>query len=299
MFLTDSLALNFRMFDSVDAGGGSADAGSASPASGAGDGAGNAGSPPAGSGAGSPPAAAGDGNIKQLREAYNTLKGEHESYTALGKVDDIKGNMDFASNVMKSAVELGKALGYDEDEIRTSMRNDWEFTLNFLREKKTEADSKGNISPEVKGLQDEVANLKKSIKPLTDSEQARVMKEANQRFDSAFDQQLKDAFKDEKLSQEELDFLYETTIGYFRTDEEARNRFFKENKVSDVAKYFLKAKESFDKMYLARVSREKERIHGPEPGRDKNEPTRKKVSFDDFIKGNVPKDHPAARLLNE
>lgn len=292
--------LGFSLFGIVAAGGEGG-----GQASGSGDSAPPAGTPPAASG--SPPASAagnssdggslpsaagGDGNIRQLREAYENLKREHEPYTKLGKAEEISGNVSLAAKITKAAIDTGAALGYREDEIRASLAEDPDGTLAFLRQKQAEAAA--NTDPLKRAEQ----LLDKRLKPIEESlaqeREAKLVNEAHNRFNTAFDEGIKSLFGDEKLSDKELDGLYEGALRLLRSDPEAVARL-REGKTSDVAKYLTQARQFFDEMHLARTERESKRTGTPPQRGTASQEEKNPNLLSDLAAGKFPKSGPLSK----
>jgi hypothetical protein len=244
----------------------------------------NALSPGAGSGEASPVSSPESGNIKQLREQYETLKGQLEPYSKLGKVEDLQFHSTVAGKITQSAVELGAELGYAEEEIRASLATDPQGTIDFLRTKQAEATANGG-QPDIKKLLDK--ELSQRLQPFEQEREQRLIEKAHTTFDSAFEAQIAELYKDEQPTSDEMDELYERTFRMLERDQEMVKQL-KEGKSSGVAKLVQAAKTSFDKAYLARSARESKGIKPPAP--QGNGQGSAKVSLDDMIQGNFPKD---------
>lgn len=238
----------------------------ASPAAAAGngtDGAAVSGSPPAGSGAPSPGAAAESPNIRQLREAYEKLKGEYEPYSKLGKPEEIQTHVSIAQKLASESVEIGTRLGYEETEIRQALANDPAGTIAFLRQKAAEAEKTG-AQPDPQTLIKQM--LDKELKPFRQAQEQQMIEKANGLFDTAFEAETKKLFADEAIPTEERSVLYDVASQMMSYDEKALQRLKFEGKTSDVAKYVNEARAFLDKYYLARSGRESKRIGGKTPG---------------------------------
>lgn len=250
-------------------------------------------SPGDGSGGASPAPAAESAGIKQLREAYENLKKEYEPYQKLGKLEDIQGRIGTYQKLETNALEMGAELGYSEEEIREAMQDDPAGTIALLRRK--QAESAQNQNPELVQLRKEIGELKKSLDPLKQSNEQQKMEQARLRFDGAFDAAIKQIYKDENLSSEEMDQLWEDALQLMKADKDAMNRFVNEGKTADVLRFVTAARERADKIYLARVNREKKPGEGD--GGKPPELTDEKLSIDDIIAGKAPKGHALSKYF--
>lgn len=258
-----------------------ADAGAGSPPPPGTGGAEDAGSPPAGSGAPPPGAGPESANIRQLRDAYEALKREHEPYSKLGKPEELQAHVSIAQRITTAAVEAGTALGYDEAEVREAMVNDPDGTLAFLRRKQAEAERDG-ARPDVKQLLKK--ELDTRLKPFEEREETRLNEEARGRFDTTFEKTALGVFKDDwgAIAREEKAALYDIAVNLFLQDEKAWNELRTEGKTAGVAAFFDKARGFLDKYYVARSQREQKRVNpgGQPPG---ERPGKTKASLDDMI----------------
>jgi hypothetical protein len=252
------------------------------------------GTPPEGSGGASPAPAAESQGIRQLREAYENLKKTYEPYEKLGKPEEIQSRIATYQKIESAALDLGSELGYSEEDIRQALQNDAAGTLAFLRSK--QAEGAQNQNPEVMALRKELADIKKSIDPLRQSEEQRKMDSARNLFDSAVNAAIKSIYKDEQLSEDEIDAIWEDSLQLMKSDKEAINRLVNEGKTSDVVRFVTKARERSDKAYLARVNRE--RKSGNTGAQGTQETTEAKLSIDDIIHGRIPKGHPLNQTFN-
>ena len=217
----------------------------------------NGGSPPSGSGATPPVASPESPNIRQLREQYEQLKSQYEPYSKLGKPEEIQSHVSIAQKLTSTAVELGAALGYEEQEIRNALINDPDGTIAFLRAKQAEAQKNGTApQPDINKI------IEKKLQPIMQREEQRQNDEANSRFDSAFDQTIKTLYKDDALDEGERGFLYTVASTIIANVDGARERILS-GKSSDIQKAVDEARSYLDKYYLARVAREQKRIGKP------------------------------------
>lgn len=234
-----------------------------------------------GSGAPSPGASPADSpNMRQLREQYEALKSQYEPYSKLGKPEEISSHVAIARQITEHAVSIGTELGYSEQEIREALAADSQGTLEFLRTKQAEAQQSGQHQPDVKKTIQ--AELNKALKPIQDRETKRLNDEANFRFDSTFDQELKALFKGETLAEDERGFLYGLASHFVAGYEGARERLL-EGKTGDVKKSLDEARSQLDKYYLARAQREAKRAPKPGGQGPSGQPEKKSYTLDDII----------------
>jgi hypothetical protein len=248
-------------------------------------------SPEASGGASATPAAESQG-IRQLREAYENLKKTHETYEKFGKPEEIQTRIETYQKLESSALELGATLGYSEDEIRNAMQADPRGTIEFLQRKQAEG---GEQNPEMLQLRRELAELKKSLDPLKQNQEQQKLDKARNLFDSTFNEAIKQVYKDENLSNDEMDQLWEDALNLFKQDQAAVKRLVEEGKTSDVQKFVIQARERADKLYLARSGRES-KSGGNINGKPIEAPT-EKLSIDDIIQGRAPKGHPMSKYF--
>lgn len=295
-----ALFRNFRLFDTADIGdGGSADSAGSPPAdAGAGDGLPAETPPPGeGSGAGSPPAA--DGNIKQLRTAYEGLKAKYQSYESLGDAATLQQQMETFKAVQpfveEIALQAGMKLGYTEQQIRDSLKDDFAGTVSFLRGKQVEAEKKGqSSSPELQDALDKISALEKKIQPLEEGRKEQKYNAARETFDELFNQQIAELFKGVKLEDKEENYLWKLAFDLLSSDRKALNAFVEEGKTADVLKYIQQAKNEADVYFLTRTAREKKRTSKPgEVGKPASDESGNKYTLSDLAHGvEPPRDHP-------
>src|SRR5437899_291129 len=76
----------------------------------------------------------GDGNIRQLREAYDGLKSKHEAWEKLGVQPEQVGQFQGVyQKVFGEVSVLGRELGFPDEEIVDALAEDPIRTLDFLR----------------------------------------------------------------------------------------------------------------------------------------------------------------------
>jgi hypothetical protein len=232
------------------------------------------------------PSAAESQNIRQLREAYETLKKEYEPYKAFGKPEEIQSRVDVYQKMYSTAIEIGTALGYSEQEVQAALSNDPAGTIAFLRQEQIKAEQNG-AQPDIKKILSQ--ELDKRLKPFEQEREQMRTEKAQKLFDTAFDQKIAELYKDDKLTGDELDLMYEASVRLLERDQNALNELKSNGKTAAAAEIITQAKTFLDKYYLARVAREQKRIGGtpPPPG---NLPSTKRFTLDDAARGNFPTD---------
>lgn len=224
----------------------------------------NGASPAPGSAAPSPGASPQDSpNIRQLREQYETLKGQHEPWQRLNaKPEEVQQRLAVFQNIEREALELGEQLGYDAAEVKEFLGKDPVQVLAHLRQQAQSAQPKTLSPQELKKQLDRL--VEDRLKPITEREEARLVKEAAFKFDGEFDRLFKDNFKD-GLPDEAREAIYEMVGQMVGDDAAACKRLKFEGQVSDVAKYFDQAKTRFLKVMNSYVQHERKRTGTGDP----------------------------------
>jgi len=241
-------------------------------------------SPGEGSGAGSPPASPADSpNIRQLREQYETLKKEYEPYKTLGSVEDLQAHSAIATKAMQPVLDLGTTLGYSEDEVRAALSEDPYGTYEFLKGKQKELEQTGQV-PDLEKLLER--KLEQRLKPFEQERRQQQIEKARGVFDQTFEVQVKEAFKDEELTEDELSYIYASAFHSFDRDKDAAQMLM-QGKTSGAVKHMQEAIQSFNKAYLARYARDHKRAGG-NPSAGATQQGKPKLSLDDIIQGEFP-----------
>ena len=291
----------FRMFDTVDSGGGGGtdDAGGGTPAPDAGGTPAEPGASPAPGSGGASPAPGDSGNIKQLRDAYEGLKREFEPFRELGDAATVQNQLQTLNAVRpfveQIALQAGKELGFDEQTIRDSLNEDLVATLSYLRGRQVDAGKQGKAAtPELQDALDKITALEKEIQPLKDrqaqSDRQTAISSAQAAFEQTFNQNLPELFKGITLSDAELDSLYGETFRVLQEDKASFKALMEGGKTSGILKAMDEAKNRLDKYYLARSEREKKRIPKPtpKPGEGGDDGQNSKYTLQDMAKGIPP-----------
>jgi hypothetical protein len=233
-----------------------------------------------GSGAGSPPASPESGNIKQLREQYETTKGKLESWDKLGKFDEVSHAYQVYTAKRTECIELGKQLGYDEQEILDSFKENPDHTIAFLQQRQT-ANSAADPNQSIK------QELDKRLKPFEQEREQRRLDEANQLYERTAATEIDKLYPSDKdgkptISADERDALQMVATEMFKQDPEAMKLLLTE-KTSSIAKHIDAAKQWLDKYFLSRTQRES---RGISPGQNPTpDPKGKKPTLQEMIDG--------------
>jgi hypothetical protein len=211
-------------------------------------------SPGAQQGSGAPPPGASpeSPNLRQLREQYETTKGELSEWSKLGSREEVAAAKEAYTNLQTQALEVGKTLGYNEQDIIDSFKSDPNGTIRFLINKQAEADKNPDAQFEKKFLtRAEYEKAQESVK----------IEKAGMTYDSEFDRLYKDAFPD-GLPPDVQKHLYDIAWVTFTNDRAALDRLVKEGKISDIAKIFAKARETLVKVGTSWNEHERKRVGG-------------------------------------
>lgn len=255
---------------SNDNAGGSAGAGGGAGSSGGTGGPGAAGGtqPNAGAQPGAQPG--GDQNLKQLREAYEGVKAKFEPFEKLNlKPEQITQYSGVYQRVFTEAQQVGRELGYSDEDIAEALAADPIRTIDFLRTKFEQAAQRDPNQPDLQDLVQQ--HVEQALGPIQQRENVRMTDAANQLFEQTTRQLAVDSFKAEGLTVEqipgdEMDFLMTATSEILKYDEAALKALKYEGKTGAVQKAFQEARTALDKYYLARATREKSRLTPPQRG---------------------------------
>jgi hypothetical protein len=230
--------------------------------------------------------------MRQLREQYEATKGNLTEWEKLGKREEVATAYQSFAKGRNGAVEIGAALGYEQKEILEAYAEDPHGTMAFLRQKQAETTKSGTPQDLDKLLE---SKLNQRLKPVLDRDRERLLDEANNRFDQAFDAKVKELFKDDVIPKEERETLYTVAAEMIKADPEAYKRVVSERKISDVARIVDEARAFLDKYYLARAQREQKRVgEPPKPGQGRTDGDTK-FTLDDMAAGRFPKTGPLGK----
>jgi hypothetical protein len=213
-------------------------AGTGAPASGSPTGAGDGGPKP---GASSTPTDANAENLRQLREGY-------ESYSKLGKPDELATSHQVYTNLHKTWLESATKLGYDAADFAKAFAADPVKTIDVLRREAAAARTQqprgqGNVEDLVK------KHIDDALKPFHEQQNIAKTNEANSVFDKETNTLVSTDFKDHP--QEVKDFLYDMTSELLKMDEASIKELKFEGKTAGVKKAYAEAKDIFLRVVTA------------------------------------------------
>jgi hypothetical protein len=203
--------------------------------------------PPAGNGsAAAPPAASPDQSegFKQLRGQYETTKAERDRWAGLGNYDDVSKVYQAHSQRISKAVEMGKALGYEEARIRQAMEDDPKGTIDFLNQKfqQPTQTSREDMNRQLKEM------LEAEVKPIRQQLDDRANQDAENLYHGERDRLLKSEFPD-GLPDSAREMLFEILDSLVSQDSAALGRLKFQKQTSDVARHFATAKTTLLKRF--------------------------------------------------
>jgi hypothetical protein len=220
--------------------------------------------------------------MRQLREQYESTKGELSKWTELGEHEEVSTALKHYSAQRNMALEIGTELGYDEEEILDAFNSDPYRTITFLQGKQAESapaeNDRPKLDPETRRKLEEHDKLLKDFK--SERAQAKIEKASNL-YDAEYHRLYKEAFPD-GVPDDVASFLYDITTEMLSYDPKALDRIRDEGKVSDVAKYFNQARERWLKAVNAWGAHQLKRTGGRGLKEQAGEPE-KKITLDDII----------------
>ena len=226
--------------------------------------------------------------LRQLRESYETLKKDFEPWQKLNvKPEQVTQYSGVYQKVYGAASQLGKQLGYPDDEIAEALAEDPVRTLDFLR-------SQAQQGQQNQGGEQDLAELvqqhvEQALSPIQQRENVRATNEANALFERTVHQSAVESFKAEgidvaQIPEDEMFMLTSATSEILKYDEAALRALKYEGKTAAIQKAFQEARTLLDKYYLARSGRDRNRVN-PQPnnGQQNNQQVNKKPSLDDIL----------------
>lgn len=266
-------------------GGGDGGGSAVTPSVPSGDGAASSG-PPASPGAPAAPAQA----PAELRAAYDALKAKFEPYEKLGVQPDQIGQ--FQGVYQKTYTEvanLGRGLGYEDDEIAEALATDPVKCLDFLRAEAQRMQQGGQERGGDRDLEELVnQHVQQALGPIQQRENVRMTDAANNLFESTARSEIAAIYKSEgidvaNIPQDEMFMLVSAASEILKYDEEAIHALKFEGKTAPIQKAVREAATFLDKYYLARSGRSRQQIVPARPGQPAAQPGNKKFSLDDMI----------------
>lgn len=210
--------------------------------------------------------------IRQLRTQYETTRAQLEGYSRFGQPQEIERHVAIAQRITTEALEIGRELGYQDDDILASVANNPMAALEILRKEQTENRPAGD--------QDLGKLVQKAIdarlQPFEQDRNIALTNAANQRLEGEISRLIGDAYKGEdgqpvKLGAAETELIMAGAIEMFKYDEQAMKELKYggqdgKPKVAAVAKYFNEVRKLWEKAYTERAAREAGRVGIPPGG---------------------------------
>ena len=210
----------------------------------------------------------GEVGLRQLREQYEALKAQHEPYTKLNlKPEQITQYSQFYQNLHTEAGELGRDLGFSEEEVAEAFAQDPVATVNFLRSQASRAEQRGQEGQQGDLRQQMEQIVQQTIGPIQQRENLRMTNEANSLFERTVYQESVNFFKGQgieiaKVAPEELQTIMDAASEAMKYEDADVKALKFEGKTAGVQKAFKEAINFLDRYYLARSNRERAHL-GP------------------------------------
>lgn len=268
------------------------------PATGAGEGAPAGGAPSGGTpsgGTGQPGGAPQkvDG-IEQLRTAYDSIKKEYEPWQKLNvKPDQVTQFQTVYQKSFEAAAEIGRQLGYPDNEIVEALMENPVETVNFLRNELAQAQQgrQQQQDPNLDLNQLVEQRLQEALAPINERENTRMTNEANSVFERSTYQMAAEMYKAEGIDvanvpQDEIAMLMSAASEIMKYDEDGLRGLKYEGKTASIQRAFNEAKTMLDKYYIARSQRSGAAQRPVASGRAPNgqfQPGGKKPTLDEMI----------------
>jgi hypothetical protein len=237
-----------------------------------------AGSPSPGGGGGAPGVTApsgqpsggqpqGGGNIAQLRTEYEALKAKYEPWSKFeaDEIDHESVTTAYSTfqRIYTEAAELGRNLGYDDDEIAEALQQEPIAVLRYLQSESAKAAQGGGGQQTEEERIQELINqaVEARTAPLMSAENVRQTNAANNRFEQytmglISEHLKKDGFTGNAADSPETDTLMRITSELMKYDTGALSALKHEGKTALINKYFAEAVKMADTYYAARYARE-------------------------------------------
>lgn len=212
---------------------------------------------------------------KELRSQYETtkaeaerLKAEQEQWGKLGDREQVSKVYGAHSERLAKATDMGKSLGYTEQQIRDAMMDDPKGTLAFLQQEYTKPapTTREALDKQLKEM------LEAEVKPIRERMDETVNREANALYESERDRLYKAEFAD-GLPDENREELFEILDSMISSDQAALARLKFQKQTSDIARHMTAAKALLVKRHNAYIGHERKRSGGdpppPKPGEGK------------------------------
>ena len=197
--------------------------------------------------------------MRQLREQYETTKAEAERFKSeaerwskLGDYEQVSQLHGTFSQRLTQAVEAGRTLGFNEQQIREAMMEDPKGTLAYLQQEaaKPATLSQQEIDRRIR------EGIDSNIKPIREQFEAQANDKANGLYEAERDRLFKSEFTD-GLPDENREELFEILDGLFAQDQAALSRLKFQGQTSDIKRHLEAAKTVFLKRHNAYIGHER------------------------------------------
>ena len=224
-------------------------------------------------------------NTKQLQEQYEQARKQLDSYSQLGKPEELQGLTARYQGWHNESVKLGRALGYSEESIQAAFADNPLETLSFLKQQFTQSQgAEQNLSDprQLRSLVERVVN--EQTRPVTEHINGQIAERGvatfNQTFDAAFDK----AYPPDKhqgFPEVVKKLLKDATTEMMKYDPQALHRLKTEGRTADIERFFESARAMVMNALIAYSGWEAKRSGMPGPGNVV--PGKKKFTLDDII----------------
>lgn len=202
-------------------------------------------------------------NIRTLRQNYEQQKNSLDSYTRLGRPEEIRGRIDILGRIEGEGARLAEELQFEAQEFREAFNEDPLGTLDFLRKAAQEKAPALQGQPDLNRLVKEAVG--KELGPIREQENIRRTDAANAVFDQEVHNLAAAEFKAAGIDigavdSGEMELITNAVSEIFKYDEEGMTALKMEGKTASIKKAFTEARTMLDKYYLARQKRENSKL---------------------------------------
>lgn len=240
-----------------------------------------------------------DRNWAEVRRNLDDLKAKYEPWEKLNlKPEEVGRYQGTYQKVYNAAAEIGRNLGFPDDQIAEALEADPIRTLDYLRGLAQQGQQAQEGDPDLEQLV--AQHVEQAIGPIQERENVRMTNEANSLFERTVYQSAVESFKAEGLDisqipQDELTMLMTATSEILKYDPEALRALKYEGKTAPIQKAFQQARTELDKYYLSRSGRDRARIVPPKGTIPTQNGTPRKPTLDEMIENPSVIDEAAGR----
>jgi len=199
--------------------------------------------------------------MRQLREQYETTKGELSQWSQLGKREEVASSHQAYVQQRNAVLDLGRELGYTDDDILASFRDDPIGTYRVLFTRQAELEQNPNQPPPDINKAIKQA-LERELKPFRDEQEKAAVQKTSNICDSEFERCMKEDYPD-GLPDDTASLLYDMAFEMLSYDKDAMSRIKGQGKVADFTAYYKKANERLLKAFTAWGSHQQKRAGKP------------------------------------